>query len=64
MRQFFSRIWYDSHLILKIDMPKLTLNVADLRVASFEPASEPVAFHAVTGPACVVTKPTLYSCCQ
>lgn len=44
-------------------MPKLTLNVDDLRVASFETEKELEAVaNAITGTACI-TRPTVYGTC-
>ncbi|HEU4556797.1 MAG TPA: hypothetical protein VFS20_03070 [Longimicrobium sp.] len=43
-------------------MKKLTLDVADLRVASFETDDKPVAVNAITGTVCL-TRQTLYDTC-
>ena len=43
-------------------MPKLTLNVDDLRVATFETEKEPEAVNVITGQACI-TRPTVYGTC-
>ncbi|HET7234287.1 MAG TPA: hypothetical protein VFJ16_30015 [Longimicrobium sp.] len=43
-------------------MPKLTLDVADLRVATFETDGKPMAPSAITGTICL-TRQTLYETC-
>jgi len=43
-------------------MNKLTLNVDDLQVASFETVCEDEAAAAITGTACI-TRPTVYGTC-
>ncbi len=43
-------------------MIKLTLNVADLRVASFDTGDRREAFNAVTGTGCW-TRPTFFESC-
>lgn len=45
-------------------MPKLTLNVADLRVASFETDDEPKAPHAITGTICLTMQTMYETCCS
>ena len=44
-------------------MTKLTLNVADLRVASFETGDRPGAAGAITGTTCL-TLTLLNTCCS
>lgn len=43
-------------------MKKLTLDMADVRVASFETNDEPVTVNVVTGPWCI-TRPSGYNTC-
>lgn len=43
-------------------MTKLTLNVTDLRVASFETDDKPAAVNVITGTVCL-TRQTLYDTC-